>query len=88
MIKDFKNQEIQFEKHFQFDKLIKGDQIKATFLPNGELELIIPNEGVAVNKDDNTISIAINEQKAIEESEETPAAGVAEVVREDVEMEA
>lgn len=61
LIKDFQKQEIQFEKRFQFDKVIKFDEIKATFLPNGELELIIPNEGVEMDRDNNTVSINIED---------------------------
>lgn len=58
LIKEFKNQEIQFEKGYKFDKIIKFDQIKATFLDNGELELILPNEGQPTS-DDNIVHIAI-----------------------------
>lgn len=59
LIKDFQNQEIQFEKHFVFDKIIKADEIQAKFLANGELEMILPNEGVEVNQDTDKIAITI-----------------------------
>lgn len=91
LIKDFQKQEIQFEKHFQFEKMIKFDEIKATFLANGELELIIPNEGVELQKDDNTVAIAIEDAA---EGSVPPVLGddedfspVVEFVREDEEME-
>lgn len=61
LIKDFENQEIQFEKHFQFDKVIDGSSIKATFLLNGELEVVIPNTGESVEASD-SVSIAVDSE--------------------------
>lgn len=89
LIKDFKNHEIQFEKRYQFDKIIKFDEIKASFLENGELQLIIPNEGESSSRDENTISIAIEgiEPKAIAAAETAATDDVqVDAVVEDVEM--
>lgn len=71
LIEDFKNQEIQFEKHFVFDKIIKADQIQAKFLANGELEMILPNEGVEVDNSSDKIAIAIESaEEAAEPAED------------------
>lgn len=96
MIKDFKNQEIQFEKHFQFEKIVKPDQIKATFLPNGELEVIIPNEGVPQETNENIVSISLGgleearpeDQSNVENIEAQEEPQPQEKEKEDVEMEA
>lgn len=92
LIQDFQRQEIQFEKHFQFDKIIKFHEIRATFLANGELELIIPNEGVALEKDDNTVAITIedaeeNSEKPVVLGDDEDFSPVVEFVRQDEEME-
>ncbi|GEQ69532.1 hypothetical protein JCM33374_g3204 [Metschnikowia sp. JCM 33374] len=92
MIKDFQNHEIQFEKRFVFDKIVKFDEIKASFLENGELELIIPNEGVEVDSAKNNVAISIEgqpQQKTIEaETAEVQAVAeaVAEAATADIEM--
>lgn len=71
LIKDFQNQEIQFEKHFVFDKIIKADEIQAKFLANGELEMILPNEGVEINQNTDKIAIAIESaEEAAEPAED------------------
>lgn len=75
LIQDFANHEIRFEKHFQFDKVIKFNEIKAKFLKNGELELIIPNENqenilsIDVESDDESVTDEIiKDQNQIEGS--------------------
>ena len=78
LIKDFKNHEIRFEKHFQFDKIVHFDQIQARFINDDELELIIPNEGAPISKSDNLVSIAIepfknDDDSTTEEYDESPA---------------
>ncbi|ODV70506.1 hypothetical protein HYPBUDRAFT_151801 [Hyphopichia burtonii NRRL Y-1933] len=61
LIKDYANHEIKFEKKFQFDKLVKHDEITAFFLENGELELIVPKIADSTfNKDDNVVAVSIN----------------------------
>jgi hypothetical protein len=77
LIKDFKNQEISFEKHFQFDKIVKFEEIKAKFVNDDELEIVVPREDVDVSEN-NTVSITIA-QNPVEEDEE--------VVFEDASME-
>ena len=93
LAKQYKNEEIHFEKHFQFDKIIKFDEIKARFIGEDELELIIPNENKTV-QDENTVSIAV-EPLAEDESSSTTeeiesvvtAPTLDDVEVEDVEME-
>lgn len=71
LIKEFKNHEISFEKHFVFDKIIKFDEIKAKFLKNGELELTIPNENNVVDKNDNLFAISIEQDPSSPSDEST-----------------
>ncbi|KAM9937731.1 hypothetical protein OXX80_002744 [Metschnikowia pulcherrima] len=93
LIKDLQNHEIQFEKRFVFDKVVKFDEIKASFLENGELELIIPNEGVEIDAAENNVAISIEgqpqSQRAIDTEQaevEAVAEAVAEAATADVEM--
>lgn len=92
LIKDLQNHEIQFEKRFVFDKVVKFDEIKAAFLDNGELELIIPNEGVEVDSKKNNVAIQIEgqpeQQNAIAAIAEVEAVAeaVAEAATADIEM--
>lgn len=58
LAKQYKNQEVHFEKHFQFDKVIKFNKIQARFVGEDELELIIPNENKTVD-DGNCVSIDV-----------------------------
>ena len=76
-----------------FDKVVKFDEIKASFLENGELELIIPNEGVEIDAAENNVAISIEgqpqSQRAIDTEQaevEAVAEAVAEAATADVEM--
>ena len=58
LIKEYKDQEFYFEKHFEFDKLIKFNKIKARFVDDDVLELTIPNKN-KTSDDENSIAIDI-----------------------------
>lgn len=70
LINEFKNQEVFFEKHFQFDKVIKFNKIKAKFVGDDELELIIPSKGATVEQD-NSFAITIDSSDDEDESSTT-----------------
>lgn len=59
LTKDFQGQEIGFEKHFQFDKLVAWELIIAKFNDDGELEITVPHTGVDYLKEVNYVPIAI-----------------------------
>lgn len=87
LIKEFKSRQIYFEKRYQFDKLIKFEEVKAFFTDSGELELIIPNEGETSSRDKNTVSITIDglDTHGIAAAKEVVEEAAA-VVTKDVEM--
>ncbi|KAF7999669.1 hypothetical protein HF325_005518 [Metschnikowia pulcherrima] len=85
--------ELVINGKFVFDKVVKFDEIKASFLENGELELIIPNEGVEIDAAENNVAISIEgqpqSQRAIDTEQaevEAVAEAVAEAATADVEM--
>ncbi|RCK67426.1 hypothetical protein Cantr_02937 [Candida viswanathii] len=93
LAKQYKNEEVHFEKHFQFDKIIKFNEIQAKFIGDDELELIIPNENKTVDEE-NTVSIIVeplNEDESSSNTEEIDAVvtppTLEEVGAEDVVME-
>ncbi|KAG5417079.1 hypothetical protein I9W82_004712 [Candida metapsilosis] len=59
LINQFKDQEVFFEKHFQFDKVIKFNKIKARFVGDDELELIIPSKNTTV-EEDNSFAVTVD----------------------------
>ncbi|RCK55403.1 hypothetical protein Cantr_04147 [Candida viswanathii] len=93
LAKQYKNEEVHFEKHFQFDKIIKFNEIQAKFIGDDELELIIPNENKTVDEE-NTFSIIVeplNEDESSSSTEEIDAVvappTLEEIGAEDVVME-
>ncbi|CUM66201.1 uncharacterized protein PRCAT00003859001 [Priceomyces carsonii] len=60
LVKEFKNQEIPFEKHFTFEEPIIFEGIRAKFLKNGELEVIIPSEEAIGAQDSDKVAIEID----------------------------
>lgn len=72
LTKDFQTQEISFEKHFRFDKLVAFEDITAKFNNDTELEIIVPHTGLDYLKEVNYVPIAI-EAGAVEDVEMTDA---------------
>lgn len=61
LINDFQNHEITFEKHFTFDKIVKFEEIKAKFINEDELEIIVPREDIDVDTN-NLVKISIDKE--------------------------
>lgn len=67
-IKKIRNQDMAFEMHFQFEKAVKADEIKASYNWAGELELLIPCEDEKSYKRNSCISIEIQNGDSDDES--------------------